>query len=142
MPLQGKRELLLRLEGIRGVEKPIAKNWAGATTRSAKRRVPVKTGRLRQSIRARFTSKGPLVIGAYWGNFINAGTVSHAEKPKRRRGKTAALRYGGPGGQPIFRRRVRHPATRARPFKRAAALDGLREHPMAGELVRIWNESA
>lgn len=140
--LKGKRELLRRLEAIKPVAKPISVKWAKSATASARRRVPVKTGRLRNSIRTKTTSpRGAIVVGHFSANFVDAGTRAHREKPRARRGKRA-LKYGGRDGLPMFAKRVNHPSTRARPFKAAAARDGLRENPMAATLVKLWNDAA
>lgn len=141
MPLQGERELIRRLEAIRRMGQPIAKRWADTTTRSARRRVPVKTGALQRSIRARIsTAKGAIVVGRYTAYFVDAGTVAHTEKPKRRKG-LRAMKFQQ-GSRPRFARKVQHPATRARPFRVAAAQDGLRENPMAAVVIKLWNDAA
>lgn len=141
MSLQGKRELLRRFDALRRMGQPIAQRWADTTARSARRRVPVKTGALQRSIRVRTTSaKGAIVVGRYTGYFVDAGTVAHSEKPKRRKGLRAMkFTYGS---RPQFARKVNHPATRARPFRVAAAQDGLRENPMAAVVVKLWNDAA
>lgn len=140
MSLQGKKELIRRLEALRKMGQPIARKWAKTTSESAKRRVPVKTGRLRRSIRVKVTSsRGAIVVGHYSANFVDAGTKAHDERPKRRR---KAMRYGGPGGQPVFAKRVHHPRTAAHPFKAAAARDGLRENPMTAVVIGLWNDAA
>ena len=138
--LQGKQALERRLNAIRKTGQPIARKWAKSTAASARRRVPVKTGRLQRSIRVKTSSeRGAVVVGHYSAAFVDKGTVAHDE-PKRRRRKI--MRYGGPGGQPVFAKRVHHPATRARPFKAAAAHDGFRDNPMASTLIDLWNSAA
>lgn len=140
MGLQGASALRLRLAAIRKVGQPVAKRWADSATKSARRRVPVKTGALQRSIRAKIDRRGAVVVGRYTGYFVDAGTVAHTEKPKRRKGRRA-MKFNR-GGRPQFAKRVSHPATRARPFRAAAARDGLRENPMAATVVKLWNDAA
>lgn len=137
MSLKGSPDLRARLKAIRQSFKPIGKTWAESTAKSARRRVPVKTGRLMRSIRVRnATQRRATVVGHFSGNFVNAGTKPHDEQPKN----ASVLAYGSKG-QTRFSRRVHHPRTQAHPFKVAAARDGLRENPMAEVVIRQWNEA-
>lgn len=138
MSLKGSPELRARLRAIRQTFKPIGRKWAEATAKSARRRVRVKTGRLQRSIRVRNASqRKATVVGHYTANFVDAGTQAHVERAKKRK----AMAYGS-AGQTRFSKQVNHPRTAAHPFKAAAARDGLKDNPMAGELVRLWNEAA
>lgn len=82
-------------------------------------RVPVRTGRLRQSIAIR-VHQHDVTIGpdTPYAAFVEFGTAPHVIEAKP--GKTLAFRVGG---QMIFRRRVNHPGTRAQPFVRPAFED-------------------
>ena len=46
------------------------------------------------------------------------------------------------GGRTIFAKKVHKQRVAARPFKRDAALAGLRKHPMSDTLVGLWNRAA
>lgn len=138
MSLKGSPELKARLRAIKLTFKPVGKAWADTTAREAKRRIPKRTGFTAASIRRRnATQKKATVVGSFVANFIDAGTKAHDIKPKRAKGL-----YFTTGGRTIFAKKVHHRATKARPFKRAAALEGLRQNPMAVELVKQWNEAA
>lgn len=138
MALKGSRELNARLRAIKQTFKPIGKAWAEDTVAYSREHVPTRTGRTRQSIRVRNASqRRATVVGRFTVNFIDAGTKAHDETAKKRK----VMRYGT-GGNAMFRKRVRHPATRARPFKRAAAEYGLKKNPMAVELIKQWNNAA
>jgi len=80
--------------------------------RGAKRRVPVRTGRLRSSIktftRPLMATIRPLVK---YADFVHDGTRAHTIRPKKAR----ALAFKK-GGKMIFARGVRHPGTKAQPF--------------------------
>jgi hypothetical protein len=138
MALQGDKELRARLKAIRQASQPIVKSWAADTVVYAKAHVPARTGTLRKSLRIRNASqRGATLVGAYWANFIDAGTRAHDERPKSRK----AMRYGSPGSV-RFAKRIHHPRTGARPFKRAAAEYGLRKNPMAATVLKLWNDAA
>lgn len=150
MALKGSRELRARMRAIRQTFKPIGKNWAEDTRDYARAHVPVRTGRLKASIRVRNASqRRATVVGHFSASFVDKGTKAHAEKAKRR----AVMRYGvskqgpsfgafTPGEFTVFSKKVNHPRTKARPFKVAAAREGLRKNPMAVELIKQWNSAA
>jgi hypothetical protein len=148
--LKGGPELRARLRAIKQSFKPIGKNWATDTAAHAKSHVPKKTGRLMRSIRVRNASqKKATVVGHFSANFVDAGTKAHDIRPKKGRtlaftGAVQGPAFGGgsPGGRTIFSKKVHHPRTRAQPFKRAAAIHGLRKNPMAAEVIHQWNEAA
>lgn len=83
----------------------------------AKVLAPVRTGRLRSSIRAEppriFSLRGSVTVGSdlEYAGYVNDGTAPHVIRPRRRR----ALRFIV-GGRVVFARRVNHPGTRANPF--------------------------
>jgi len=136
--LKGERQLRARLRALRKVFKPIGKAWAEDTATYSRAHIPVKTGATRKSVRIRNASqKRATVVGRFPVNFIDAGTRAHDERPKRRK----AMRYGT-GDNVMFAKKVHHPATNARPFKKDAAQYGLRKNPMAVEVIRQWNDAA
>jgi hypothetical protein len=135
--LRGSPQLRARLRAIKLTFKPLGKEWADETAAIMRTEVPSKTGRLRASIRRRnATQRKATVVGHYTAYFIDKGTKRHDETPK----KATALRFES-GGNTIFSRKVDHPRTAARPFRKRAAQEGLRRHPMAAELIREWNSA-
>lgn len=84
----------------------------------AKVLAPVRTGRLRSSIKAEppriFSLRGSLTIGSNveYAGFVNDGTRPHRITPRRSGG---VLRFVV-GGRVVYARVVNHPGTRARPF--------------------------
>jgi hypothetical protein len=136
--LKGSKELRARLKAIRQTFKPVGKGWAEDTRDYARAHVPQRSGHLKNSIRVRNASqRKATVVGNFTANFVDAGTKAHDEKPKRAK----VLRFQE-GGRIVFAKKVHHPRTQRRPFKRAAALEGLRKNPMAAELIKLWNEAA
>ena len=83
----------------------------------AKVLAPVRTGRLRSSIRAEqpriFSLRGSVKVGSdlEYAAMVNDGTRPHIIRPRRAR----ALRFVV-GGRVVYAKFVRHPGTRARPF--------------------------
>ena len=139
MALKGGRELRARLNALSTAFKPIGRNWADDTVRLARPRVPVRTGRLRQSIRRRNASKKrATVVAHYTAFFVDAGPKPHVIRAKKGR----FLAFEGRGGNTIFAPRVRHRGYRGRPFRRRAAIEALKRNPMAEEVIRAWNEAA
>lgn len=137
--IKGGRELRARLKAISQSFKPIGAKWADDTAKLAKARVPVRTGRLRQSIRRRnATQKRATVVAHYTAFFVDKGPKAHAIKAKRARG----LVFEGRGGRTIFAPLVRHPGYHARPFRQKAADEALRRNPMATEVIKAWNQAA
>lgn len=138
MSLKGSPEFRARLKAIKVAFKPYGKLWAEDTRDSARRRIKKRTGKTAASIRVRNASqRKATVVGSFVANFIDAGTKEHDEVPKKRQ----AMAYGQ-NGHTRFSKKVHKPRTAAHPFKRAAALDGLRLNPMAETLVKQWNEAA
>lgn len=137
--LRGSRELRARLLAINGVFKPIGRTWADNTADAARPMVPVKTGRLKKSIRRRnATMKRATVVAHYTAYFIDKGTVPHVIKAKNAR----RLVFQGRGGTTIFARAVHHRGSKAQPFREKAAREGLRRTPMDQILYELWNRAA
>lgn len=138
MALQGSRELRARLKAIRTVFKPVGKKWGEDTVRLARSRVPVRTGKTQRSIRVKNASLRKAAVQAVWGaRFIEQGTKAHAIRPK----KFTALKWNQ-NGQPMFAKKVNHPATKGRPFLRNSAKDVLDRNDMLRELLELWNKAA
>jgi hypothetical protein len=136
--LRGGKELRARLKAIGQVFKPYGRIWADDAAAEMKRAVPVRTGRLKGSIRRRnATAKRATVVGHYSSNFVDAGSRAHDINAKR-----APFLVFQAGGQTIFAKRVHKQRIAARPFKRRAALKALRDNPMSDELKKLWNNAA
>jgi len=83
----------------------------------AKVLAPVRTGRLRSSIRAEepriFSLRGSVKVGSdlEYAAFVNDGTRPHIIRPRR----AQVLRFTV-GGRTVFAKVVHHPGTRPYPF--------------------------
>lgn len=138
MSLTGVDGLVRRLEALRGVSVVVGRRWQEATVPEMQRRIPVRTGRTRQSVHAGPRStQSASVRGSYVTNFIEAGTAQHTETP--RDGKALKFQVGG---RTYFRRRVVKPRVPGHPFKREAARIGLAKADPSGAIVELWNRSA
>lgn len=82
-------------------------------------RVPVRTGKLKQSISIQVNTDS-VVIGPHtdYAAYVEFGTKPHEIRPKN--GKTLAWR--GPNGM-VYAKVVHHPGTRAQPYVRPAFND-------------------
>lgn len=138
MALRGGREVRARLRAIKQIFKPVGREWADLTVIEAKRRVPVRTGKTRNSIRRRNASqRKATVVGFFPVNFIDAGTKEHDIRPR----KVSTLKFEA-GGQTVFARKVHKRRQNPRPFKQEAAEAGLRQVPLAKRLIDLWNKAA
>jgi hypothetical protein len=118
--------------------KPYGRTWADATAEEMRRRVPVRTGNLKRSLRRKnATAKRATVFGHYTANFVDAGSKAHDIEARR----APALIFNV-GGRTIFAKKVHKQRIAARPFKRPAAEAALRRHPMSQELIDQWNRAA
>lgn len=83
----------------------------------AKVLAPVRTGRLRSSIRADppriFSLRGSVTVGSdlEYAAFVNDGTAPHVIRPRR----AQVLRFNV-GGRVVYARVVNHPGTRGTKF--------------------------
>ena len=136
--LKGGPELRKRLRDIKLAFKPIGRKWGRASIIAGRPMVPVKTGRLRKSMRILSATQTKARVGAYYtAYFIDAGTKPHDITPKKFR----ALVFKGRNGT-VFARKVHHRGMAARPFRKRMAQEGLRNTPMAGEIIKAWNDAA
>lgn len=97
-------------------------SYATAAARQASRIAPVRTGRLRQSIRARALRelRWSVEAAVNYAGFIEFGTRPHLILPRRAR----VLRFFV-AGEEAFALRAMHPGTAPRPFIRPAVEDVL-----------------
>ena len=126
------------MKAIRTVFKPVGKNWAEDTKNLASRRVKVRSGRTKATIRVRNASMRRAAVEAREGaRFLEAGAQAHDIKAR----KFEAMKFG-PSGQPHFAKKVHHPGAPKQPFLRNSGADALKRNPMAEELIKLWNQAA
>lgn len=136
--LKGGPELRRRLKAISLTFKPVGRKWADTTAELGRAQVPVKTGRLRRSIRRKNASQKRATVAAHFtATFVDGGTKAHDITAKT----GGTLAFTGSRG-PVFARKVHHRGARAQPFKKRIAREGLRRTPMAQELIDLWNKAA
>ena len=136
--LRGAPELRRRLKAIRTVFKPIGKSWADRTVQLAERRVKVRSGKTRRSIRRKNASQRRASVEARYGaRFLEAGAKPHDLRAK----KFDAMKFNV-RGQPMFAKKVRHPGSPKQPFLHDSAADALEENRMLEELIELWNRAA
>jgi hypothetical protein len=138
MTLKGKQQLQRRLGAMQKLPKAVGVKWADKDVRLNASRVPVRTGRLRGSFRVKtVTARKAIVSGHFTAYFVDAGPKPHVIKAKR-----AKLLRFEVGGRTVFARSVHHRGYRARPFRRRAAQQALREARMAQSVIDLWNGAA
>jgi hypothetical protein len=119
------------------VFKPAGREWADFTAAEAKRRVPVRTGRTRSSIRRKNASQRKASIqGIYYGAILSKGSKAHDIKAK----KVGTLKFEK-GGQTFFRKKVHRRGLPPDDFARRARGEALRRVPLAQRLYDLWNRA-
>jgi hypothetical protein len=135
--LQGGSELKARLRSLKLAFKPYGRKWGTTVADIARPKVPVRTKRLRDSIRLRnATQRRAVVVGHYTAYFVDAGPKRHQITAK---GKGLIFQAGG---RTIFTKKVNHPGYRGRPFRASSAHQALRRHPLSEGLIDAWNDAA
>ena len=138
MSLQGSAQLRARLKAIKETWKPLGRAWAKDTYKTARPMVPSRTGRLRRSIRVLGVSAKRARVGAHHtAYFVDKGPKAHTIKAKR-----GSYLIFQSGGRTVFTRQVHHRGYRGRPFRRRAAIEGLRKNPLAVAVINQWNDAA
>ena len=138
MALKGAPELRRRLRAIKTVFKPVGRQWTDETTRLARSRVRVVSGKTRNSIRRKNASMTKAAVVATGGaRFLEAGTKPHPIVAK----KMTAMKFNA-SGQPRFAKKVKHPGSRKQPFLRRSGKDALEKIDMLQELIDLWNAAA
>lgn len=104
-------------DALRGPNGPVYKGIVErcvTVSSEAKRRCPVKTGRLRASIRWQVTAGPNGYVGSdvNYAQMVHEGTKAHDIYPKKAGGVLA----WESGGQTIFATVVHHPGTKGVPF--------------------------
>lgn len=136
--IRGGRELKARLRAIKTAFKPVARDWTDQTTKLARQRVRVVSGKTHASIRRKNASQTKASVQAGGGaRFLEVGTKEHAISPKR----MGSLKFNS-NGRPIFAKRVKHPGSRAQPFLRSSGRDALEKMDLLRNLIDLWNRAA
>lgn len=139
MALRGAPQLRRRLRAIKTVFKPVGREWTERTVNLAQRRVAVRTGATKRSIRRKNASQTRAAVQATHGaRFLEAGTKEHTLKAKR----VEAMKFTDQGGRPHFAKKIRHPGMRAQPFLRRSGHDALNDLNILRELIELWNRAA
>lgn len=140
MRVRGTPELRARMKAIKVAFKPIGRKWAESTADHAQRgaRFKDRSGRGRKSIRVRNASmKRATVVATYYVAILDKGSKQHQIVPRRARNLVFQA-----GGRTVFAKKVQKPAMRGLGFGNRAGKAGLRDTPMAAELIRLWNGAA
>jgi hypothetical protein len=136
--LKGSRELRSRLKAIKVAFKPYGRKWGRASITAGRPMVPVRTGRLRKSMRILSATEKKTRVGAHYTAYF----VDKGPKPHWIRSKSGEPMMFRSRGKVIFARAVHHRGYRGRPFRKRMAKEGLRQVPLAVELVNKWNRAA
>ena len=86
---------------------------ANAVAREARQRVPVRSGKLKKSIKTRFSTvklEGQVYSNVPYAHLVEFGSRAHTVRPKKKK----ALRFFK--GGPVFTKRSRIPAQAGKPF--------------------------
>ena len=93
------------------------KRGTNAVYREARLRVPVRSGKLKKSIRQRFSTvklEGQVFSNQPYAHLVEFGSRAHTVKPRKKK----ALRFFR--GGPVFTKRARIPAQSGKPFFKPA----------------------
>lgn len=157
--LKGADDLRRRLNDLKKAFKPIGRQWGRASINAGRPMVPARTGRLRKSMRVTSATQTKTRIGAhYTAYFVDKGPKPHVIRPKKGKGlvftvgkHSGKVSVGGTSfidksrkskGRTVFARKVHHRGYRGRPFRQRMAEEGLRQTPMAQEIIDAWNKAA
>ncbi len=119
--------------GLRQMPRLMLEQGSAVIENDLKRNVPVRTGRLRDSItREVFENHAIVRTNSGYGRYVNDGTQPHIIYPKHGR----FLRFEIEG-KTIYAKRVRHPGFTGRHFVESTISESL---PKIIELIkRIWD---
>lgn len=156
--LVGAPKLKARLKAVKGTPAPTMRTLGLATVAGAKRKVSVKTGLTRRTIRlASFSAREARVEAGGAAVWLEKGTRAHLIRPRRAkvlrfpakgvgttragRVRTGEARRLGNAAY-VFARSVRHPGTKARPFILPAAREAIAAAGLKDIVIRRWNDAA
>ena len=91
----------------------VQKKGTNAVAREARQRVPVRSGKLKKSIKTRFSTvklEGQVYSNVPYAHLVEFGSRAHTVRPKKKK----ALRFFK--GGPVFTKRSRIPAQAGKPF--------------------------
>jgi len=135
--LQGAPELLRRLHAVGNVGGTITKPLAQRGVDLARRRVPVRTGKTRSTIRVgRVTEKAASIVGSGVAVILDRGARAHAEEAA-----DGALRFNI-RGKTIFAKKVNRKAQRGSRFMQKAIHDAANDPHAIDPIVTAWNSAA
>lgn len=117
--------------GLARLPREILESGSATIEMDLKRNVPVRTGRLRDSItREVFDNSAVIRTNSGYGRFVNDGTRPHDIFPRNGR----YLRFEI-GGRTIYAKRVRHPGFTGRKFVEVTLAESV---PKIMDLIRNW----
>jgi len=126
----GVDKIFKMLEGSKETPKRVVDIWGIYTERDAKLLCPVKTGRLRSSIKYRKLGQysGEVYTNVEYAAFVHEGTKAHIISPRNKRflawkdpASPFAVQKGKYKGWVFCKKSVKHPGYRGKPFMSAAA---------------------
>jgi hypothetical protein len=129
MRVKGTPELRARLKAIKVAFKPIGRQWATSTAHHARRGARFKDRNA--------SMKRATVVANYYVAILDRGHKQYTITPKRARNLVFQSQ-----GRTVFARKVTKPASRGLGFGNRAGKAGLRDVPMAEELIKLWNGAA
>jgi hypothetical protein len=137
--LKGGPELAARLKALKLAFKPMGRQWAQGTAELIRHTAPVKTGRLRSSVRVKSATQRRAQVGAvFYGHILDAGSKEYDIVPR----KASYLAFAGRDGRTIFSKKVHKPRQAPMGFAARAAREELRRTPLGDSLIKSWNEAA
>lgn len=136
MTLKGVDGLRHRLEAMERSTRTIPPKWGQTFVRVAQPMIPVRTGATRRSVHlAEAGADSASIRGSAVAVLIDTGTRAHEEDAGG-----GVLRFPV-GPRTVFARRVHHPGTRARKWRRRAAEEAARRTRMADTIIEAWNRA-
>ena len=137
--VKGLPQLAKRIKAVAESGEGVGRAWGEETVRQMRGRIPHRTGATANSIRVDHAGdSGATIVGSKIANLIDSGTPPHEEKVRFAK----ALRWSGPGGRPLFARRVLIPRKRPRPFRKKAADAALVKTFRPDLMIDAWNKAA
>lgn len=136
--IKGAPQLRARLRAIKVSFKPIGREWAEDTIDELRPRSPHRTGKGISSYRVKnSTMTKATVSGIYYMSMLDKGTKAHDIVPRR----ASVLRFQV-GQRAVFAKKVHIKAKQGLHFAKRAALEAMRQNPMAEALIKEWNKAA
>ncbi len=134
--LQGADALARRLQAVGKAGKPMGDAWAKSALAETRRRIRVRTGKTRASLRLASSAKGGLLSGSAVALILDRGARAHDITAKG-----GSLKFNVRGAT-IFAKKVHKPRQQGQPYLRASAEKGLTESHPADVIIAAWNQAA